>query len=216
MDTTMITKKDNSVVVRVLSALFLTVISASIFWCGLTYLKLLIIGVSGIMLYELYALHQKQVSVYCYAGYVALSMGSLLYITTQHVYHTLWLVVVVSSNDIFAYFIGRWIRGPKLAPTISPNKTWSGFIGGITLGSLIAFSVGQTFHIIPFAQTSFVFYLFCVFMACIGSFGDLLESKFKRHLGIKDISHSIPGHGGFIDRFDSLMLASLVYLLFLL
>ncbi len=115
----------------------------------------------------------------------------------------LFLFAVVWSTDILAYFIGRKLKGPKLAPRISPGKTWSGAIGG-TVSAVIA---GSALSGVVFSDFS----LWTAFMALILSvasqIGDLFESFIKRRFGVKDSSHLIPGHGGVMDRVDGLVFA---------
>lgn len=118
----------------------------------------------------------------------------------------LWLVVVVAAVDIGGYFAGRLIGGPRLAPTLSPNKTWSGLAGGLAL----AFGVGALFS----AATTGTYVLeVCTVSLLIGLVavaGDISESGFKRQFDVKDASRLIPGHGGALDRLDGLMAATLV------
>lgn len=119
---------------------------------------------------------------------------------------SVWLVVVVASTDIGGYFAGRLIGGPRLAPQISPNKTWAGLIGG---ASLAAFSGGMY----SWATTG-TYYQQVVAVslaaAAVAQLGDLAESGLKRRFGVKDASGLIPGHGGALDRLDGLMSATLV------
>ncbi len=110
----------------------------------------------------------------------------------------LWLVGVVVATDVGAYFSGRAIGGPKLAPVISPNKTWSGLAGGAMLAGCVGLFVGVASGDAtpgPVTAASIV-------LAVVAQMGDLLESAVKRHFDVKDASNLIPGHGGFLDRFD--------------
>lgn len=117
---------------------------------------------------------------------------------------TLWLVLVVAAADIGGYFFGRIMGGPKILPAISPKKTWSGTVGGWFLASL----VGLGFVIWGEGQGAIV--LVSVLAAAVSQAGDIAESAIKRHTGVKDASDLIPGHGGFLDRFDGLIGASLL------
>lgn len=115
----------------------------------------------------------------------------------------IWLFFVVWGADTGAYLTGRAIGGPKLAPSISPKKTWAGFIGGISIASLI--SVGFHFH----APGDIVILAIIGFLVALASqLGDLLESMMKRHFGVKDSSNLIPGHGGVLDRVDGLVIGA--------
>ena len=122
---------------------------------------------------------------------------------------TLWVITCVISADIGGYFIGRNIGGPKLWPKISPNKTWSGTLGGWGLAVLI------TFIFINITNEILYTHIFwAVIIAIFAQLGDLAESALKRSAGIKDSSNLIPGHGGFLDRFDGMIGA--FFLLFIL
>ncbi len=116
-----------------------------------------------------------------------------------------WLLAVVWATDIFAYFVGKSFGGPRLAPRLSPNKTWAGFAGGLLGGGLAgiaaAFAVGSP--ILPIAAIS-------LGLSLIAQGGDLAESWAKRHFAVKDTSGLIPGHGGVLDRLDGLLAATQV------
>lgn len=116
------------------------------------------------------------------------------------------LVVISSFFDIGGYIFGKLLKGPKLCPKISPNKTWSGFIGGYFLAN-VCFLYYQRFFDINISIWMLEFLIFVAFV------GDLLESLFKRKLQIKDTSDLLAGHGGFLDRFDSIIFLSIVYVL---
>ena len=117
-----------------------------------------------------------------------------------------WLGAVVVATDTAAYFTGRTLGGPKLAPKISPKKTWSGLLGGMSgaaiAGGLVAANVdGASILILAMIGGGF---------AVVAQLGDLLVSKAKRAFGVKDSSNLIPGHGGVLDRLDGFLSASLV------
>lgn len=120
----------------------------------------------------------------------------------------LLIILICCGTDIGGYFFGKCFGGPKLCITISPNKTVSGFIGGILLGNL--FSISLFVYQYSFSQFSFADAVFIQILIFAAVVGDLAESKFKRVLGIKDFGNILPGHGGILDRFDSLILTSLV------
>jgi len=114
----------------------------------------------------------------------------------------LWCFFVVWGNDIGGYFVGKNVGGPKLAPRISPNKTWSGFIGGIFLASALGLAVWMAYQEIG---TVIMVGLMGALMGFVGQIGDLFESGIKRHFGVKDSGSIIPGHGGILDRIDGLI-----------
>lgn len=111
----------------------------------------------------------------------------------------IWVFLVVWSTDIGAYFAGRTIGGPKLAPSISPNKTIAGLIGGVVAAALFA-GLWATFAQLPAA----LFWLAMPF-AFAAQIGDLFESGLKRRAGVKDSGTWLPGHGGLLDRLDGLV-----------
>lgn len=113
----------------------------------------------------------------------------------------LWLFAVVWGTDIMAYFGGRSIGGPKLWPRVSPSKTWSGFIVGVSCGA--ALGVGAVALSLTGPDVSLgIIFLLGLAGGVVAQGGDLLESSIKRHFGVKDSSQLIPGHGGFMDRLD--------------
>lgn len=119
----------------------------------------------------------------------------------------LWLLVTVWATDIGAYFAGRLIGGPRLAPRLSPNKTWAGLIGAI----VSAAAVGAVSPLVDSgAPPAPVLAAAGALLAAVAQVGDLGESWVKRHFGVKDASHLIPGHGGLFDRVDGLLAAALV------
>lgn len=130
----------------------------------------------------------------------------------------LLLFVIAPFADTFAYFVGSFLKGPKLCPRLSPKKTWSGAIGGFlggALGALVVFfifgrSIGGNF-------TWYSFLALGAITSVLTIFGDLFESFIKRRLGIKDMGKIMPGHGGVLDRIDGMTFAIvLIYLFFVL
>lgn len=115
-----------------------------------------------------------------------------------------WLLAVVWATDIGAYAAGRLIGGPKLAPSISPNKTWSGAIGGLIAATLIGGLVG----VLVGAEPSALNLLLAAGLSCFSQVGDLAESWFKRLHNVKDSGTLVPGHGGVMDRVDGLWVAA--------
>lgn len=112
-----------------------------------------------------------------------------------------FLFVILWATDVFAYFTGRLVGGPKLAPKLSPNKTWSGAIGGLLGSFLIFILVVLQLHFEFLFLSVWVFVLVGV-LSIVSQGGDLFESWLKRLKGVKDSGTFLPGHGGFLDRFD--------------
>lgn len=123
------------------------------------------------------------------------------------------LIPAVIGTDIGAYFTGRFLGGPKLAPGISPNKTWSGAIGGVfwaMIVSVAAVWIGELFVGEPFDARLEVIALAAAVLSVCSQVGDLAESWLKRRAGRKDSGALIPGHGGLLDRFDGFMGAAVI------
>ena len=120
-----------------------------------------------------------------------------------------FLLFIIAAADIGAFFTGHRFGGPKLAPVISPGKTWSGVAGGLVAAVATAAICAQLMPAIPLAPVSAA--LVAAVLVALSIFGDLLMSLFKRHRGLKDTSALLPGHGGMLDRVDSLSAAAPVF-----
>ena len=132
------------------------------------------------------------------------SLPTSTYYQNANLYIPLLIIVSVWVNDTMAYLVGSMIGRHPLS-SISPNKTWEGTIGGVILAVMLVTKV--TAYYLPDLSTSFVF-MVCLIAAVAGNYGDLMESKLKRLAGVKDSGSMMPGHGGFLDRFDSILLAT--------
>ncbi|MBX6394665.1 MAG: phosphatidate cytidylyltransferase, partial [Alicyclobacillaceae bacterium] len=122
---------------------------------------------------------------------------------------TVCLLILLSvwATDTAAYFVGSWIGGPKLAPALSPSKTVSGSMAGVVASVVPALVLAMS-DIRPFPL--YFMMLLGVIASLAGQLGDLAESAVKRAFGVKDSGQLLPGHGGILDRFDSLLLAGSV------
>jgi len=116
----------------------------------------------------------------------------------------LGVFILIWSSDTFAYLVGKNFGKRKLLERISPNKTIAGFIGGMVASLVASYIIAQYFTVLSVTQWIVISFLVSIF----GVLGDLIESMFKRQAGIKDSSNLIPGHGGFLDRFDSVIFAA--------
>lgn len=135
-------------------------------------------------------------------AYVAIPVLALLLIRAQPDYgvvETLWTLALVWMCDIGAYFAGKFIGGAKLAPAISPNKTWAGLIGGLALASLFGAFMHWQYGL------AMRLTLATPLLALLAQCGDLFESWLKRRAGTKDSGTIFPGHGGVLDRLDGLV-----------
>jgi phosphatidate cytidylyltransferase len=125
-----------------------------------------------------------------------------------------WYFIVIWSNDTFAMIFGKWLQGPKLAPYISPNKTWSGFCGGVITAAIIGVSlytfIAVKYNVELFGKgwTGSAIFLMTLTIAAIAQMSDLSISIVKRKFKVKDSGTFIPGHGGFLDRFDSIVITA--------
>jgi phosphatidate cytidylyltransferase len=131
--------------------------------------------------------------------YIAIPALALLIIEWVWFAIVFWLMLVVWATDIFAYFAGRSIGGPKLAPRISPNKTWAGLVGGMAGAEVVGLLAAWLLNLgAPFLYIG-------AGMGLLAQLGDLYESWVKRRAGVKDSGTLLPGHGGALDRLDGLL-----------
>jgi len=148
-------------------------------------------------------------------GYTGL-LGSALLIATDGVSskRLLWLLLMVIAADTFAYFTGRAMGGPKLAPRISPKKTVSGALGGIAGAAAVSWIAAYLMGFTVDGPASAKLVAWGVLVAVLALFGDLVESLVKRAFGKKDSGVLLPGHGGVLDRVDALLFAAPVLFFF--
>lgn len=139
--------------------------------------------------------------------YLILPLIALLWLRLDAEYGRLaifWLLLVVWATDIFAYFAGRGIGGPKIAPKLSPKKTWAGLIGGMFGAAVVGAAAAIWLNLGSPAMLALV----SAALAVVAQAGDFLESALKRRAGVKDSGKLIPGHGGVLDRVDGLVTAA--------
>jgi phosphatidate cytidylyltransferase len=142
------------------------------------------------------------------AGGLYIGLGSASLVTLRELDNGLaWVflcMVAIWATDTAAYFVGSWLKGPKLWPEISPKKTISGAVAGVIAGGAAAAVIGSAF-INPKYLGQFI--LVGCLISIVGQIGDLVESAYKRSAGVKDSGKLLPGHGGLLDRVDSLLFA---------
>lgn len=150
-------------------------------------------------------------------AYVAIPALSILWLREQPeagLGLVLWFCATIWINDVAAFASGRTIGGPKLAPTISPAKTWAGFAGGVAGAACVGVAASWLLG----WDRPLMAMLVGAALASIAQGGDLFESAIKRHFGVKDSGHLIPGHGGVLDRLDGFIaaapVAALIYAVF--
>ena len=148
----------------------------------------------------------------CGAAYVALPSLALVWLRgePEGAAASLLVMLTVWSSDTGAYVAGRAFGGPKLAPSISPAKTWSGAVGGLLAACALgaAFAVLVPRHLLPLPLSVAAGAVAGGLLGVSAQAGDLVESAAKRHFGVKDSGRLIPGHGGLLDRVDGLMAAA--------
>ncbi len=156
------------------------------------------------------SMRDRAKNVFAYVGvpYVALPVLALVQLRSHGVWGVhaiMWVMLVVWATDTFAYFAGRMVGGPKLAPVLSPKKTWSGLLGGM-MGAAVISTVYAGFLLPGWLGLALV----AAALAVVAQLGDIFESALKRTYGVKDSGYLIPGHGGVLDRVDGLVAVGLV------
>ena len=179
----------------------LALVTLGIFWA----LPVVVAGViAAILLYRRDHASRWLPTGIFYAGLAMISLEAVRGGSSAGLMATIFLFAVVWSTDIMAFFFGRAIGGPKLAPRISPGKTWSGAIGG-TLSGIVA---GACVQVAAGGQGLARIVAIAFVLSVAGQIGDLFESWVKRRSGVKDSGRIIPGHGGVMDRVDALVVAA--------
>jgi phosphatidate cytidylyltransferase len=142
---------------------------------------------------------------------LGIGSGSIVYSDIVSFTLLVYLALIVSFTDIFAFFFGIRFGKHKMAPTISPKKSWEGSFFGTVLGSATGFTFVLLANVPILDELSIVqLVLLSLLVSIFGQIGDLFASKIKRSVGVKDFGSLFPGHGGILDRFDSLLMAGLV------
>lgn len=210
--------------VRTLSAIAMLVIAGTALWLGGAAFAALIVLVALGVLWEFWGLIRAfagklavRLSWLAFAMvYVGLAAAALWDIRSNWdtpIFWTLLLLLIVWATDIGAYFSGRLIGGPKIAPSISPSKTWAGLLGGI-IASMIVVALMITIYFKDLGAIIENWTLVPMLglpLPVVAQAGDFLESALKRAAGVKDSGTLIPGHGGLFDRVDGLLPAAILY-----
>ena len=180
-------------------------------------LGLLIAGIIGVLLMMAFLFTKKNtdlsktfVTVLGLFG-VSIPLVLLVLLSNQNPAFVAFLFGIIWLNDSGAYLVGTSVGKHSLAPSISPNKTIEGNIGGIAITTIIMFFVGSYFELFDVKTTITL----TVITAICGGLGDLVQSKIKRKCGVKDSGKILPGHGGMYDRLDSSLLAIPLYIIIL-
>lgn len=208
----------SNLTLRIISSGIMAPVAIGIAWFGGWPFVLFWALAACIVLWEWSRLVTRSSSAESYAGFFAWMVAGLLYAgalllapvilrrdPSLGLVAILFLFAVVWVTDIAAYFAGRAIGGPKLWPAISPNKTWSGALGGLAGGTVAALLVVAMAGLVVAPMLVLV----TLVLSVASQAGDLFESALKRRFGAKDSGDLIPGHGGLMDRLDGFLTAAL-------
>jgi phosphatidate cytidylyltransferase len=204
---------------RTVSAVVMVMVAGAAFWYGGSALTLFITLVGLGVYWEFFGLIRKITSklgpriFFLIAGAVYVGLACYtLFSTSEGFFAPLALILIgaVIATDVGAYFVGRNIGGPKIAPAISPSKTWSGLLGGMLAAGLFAVFIEPIFSPATFTELKWGRFAGGALIAIIAQAGDFLESWMKRKAAVKDSGSLIPGHGGLFDRTDGLIAAAFV------
>ena len=209
--------------VRVVSAVVMVAVAGTALWLGGWSFTLFVLVLALGILWEWWGLVVKITSkfgpqlIWHVGGVFYIGIAAIVLLQARDVSVALAVSVIMSVIvvDVGAYFVGRAVGGPKIAPRISPSKTWAG-LGGGALGASSFFAVWYVLYVggmggappLVFLQTSLVS---GVLVALVAQAGDFFESWMKRRAGVKDSGSLIPGHGGLFDRTDGLIAVLFVF-----
>lgn len=144
--------------------------------------------------------------------FVGLTFNLLVLIRSYDISYIVYLFLITTMTDTFAFFTGKYIGKKPLAPKVSPKKTVEGLIGGTFMATFIA----TMFYVAAIGKANvFLVIIVTMLLSLLGQLGDLVFSAIKREFGKKDFSNLIPGHGGILDRLDSIIFVTLGFLLFI-
>lgn len=209
-------KKKSDLGVRTASAIVMLAVAGTALWLESWWFDGLVIAIGLVCLGEsvrlvFWATDSLALRTLGFAGataYVGLAAAALVALPQEVV---IGVIAVVVATDTGAYFCGRTIGGPKLAPSISPSKTWAGLLGGMLAAGLVSagFFISNAGDA-AFSPMLVIALVIGALLAVVAQAGDFLESWIKRRAGVKDSSNLIPGHGGVFDRIDGLLPVAMV------
>lgn len=182
-------------------------VAAMVAWRGRSLTAVFLVGL-GALAATIFAPRERRLWITAgigYAGVMLLAPMLLRGADRLGLIALILLFAIVWTTDIVAYFAGRAIGGPKLMPSVSPKKTWSGALAGALAATVVAVLVANAFESFSMAAIA----VLALLLSVLSQLGDLLESWIKRRFGAKDASALIPGHGGVMDRLDGFWAAAL-------
>ncbi len=141
--------------------------------------------------------------------FLGIGFNQLVSIRNDSLSYFVILLLIPILTDTFAYITGKLIGKHKMSPTVSPNKTWEGFVGGLVMSTFVVTVLYV--NLFEYTGNIFVIILCVMFLSVIGQLGDLVESSVKRYFGVKDLGNIMPGHGGVLDRLDSIIFVLLAF-----
>ncbi|MBR1733875.1 MAG: CDP-archaeol synthase [Alphaproteobacteria bacterium] len=205
--------EQKELITRILSSFLFVPAIILLYFASFEVLAAFSVIALAVMAYEIFSLDIKGHNKLRIAMFAFCAFGIFSFMYCRNIYGISWcifLVCMASFSDIGAYCMGKALKGPKLCPKISPNKTWAGFWGGVFLANVACYCLSPFFMQMSSDQIAFLpryadnfFIVQCVILSAV--LGDLLESWFKRKIGVKDMGNWFPGHGGVLDRLDSLV-----------
>ncbi len=209
-----ITPQNSDLNTRIKSAIVMIAVAGVALWFGGWVFAALVAAIAVGLIGEWWGLSQKiaqdAAGRFFWLAVGALYVGAASYglialrgTETHQLLLVIMILSVVIATDVGAYFTGRSLGGPKIAPSISPSKTWSGLLGGMTLAGLVGIGFAKWLNA-PSAEYA-LFAIYGLTMAVLAQVGDFFESWMKRRAGVKDASNFIPGHGGLLDRMDGIL-----------
>lgn len=194
----------SNLLVRSLASIVLIAVTIGAVFHGSYYFAVLVAAGATAVFYEWTRISRGWGAAWYIGGflYALIAALSLLWIRDRAengIALVMWVFLIVWATDVGAYFAGRSIGGPKLAPAISPKKTWAGFYGGVAAATVL----GTVWVYLTGLRGTFLLLTPLLSVAAQG--GDLFESWMKRRAGLKDSGNLLPGHGGVFDRLDGLL-----------
>jgi phosphatidate cytidylyltransferase len=145
--------------------------------------------------------------------FLGIAFNLLIAIRNYNINYFIYIMLITTITDTYAYLTGKFIGKHKFMPSVSPKKTWEGFLGGLFFGTLISCVfyydvINSNINILSLISIT-------AFLSIIGQFGDLVFSSIKRYFNKKDYSNIMPGHGGILDRLDSIIFVIIAFTLFI-